>query len=322
MTTRRHPRFRPGTHCPASAGSSGLPAGARAAAPAGLAGTPDTRIAAPAGAPAGRISPPAGTPSGLVALLAIALFLATAVAPTTVSAITGREIAENVEARESGETTHALVNMLLVDEGGRESTRVIEQYGRETPEGLLRNVIIFHQPASVKDTRFLTVENDGRDDDQWIYLPGLRRVRRIAAGEGSNSFMGTDFSYDDLKSLEIDDYEYELLREETLGDRPVYVVEVTPKDPGDSQYSRVVQWVDRERWLPLRMELFDHDGELLKVNTVGRVERVQGFWTIINNTMENVQTGHRTELAVQRFVYNENLPDGLFTTNFLERGRP
>jgi outer membrane lipoprotein-sorting protein len=267
-------------------------------------------------APAGR----PGAHAAFVVVLAVVLFGTAGAAPA--AAITGREIAENIEARESGETTHALVNMRLVDEAGRESTRVIEQYGRETPDGLLRNVIIFHQPASVQDTRFLTIENDGRDDDQWIYLPGLRRVRRIAAGEGSNSFMGTDFSYDDLKSLEIDDYEYELLREETLGDRPVYVVEVTPIDPDDSQYSRVVQWVDRERWLPLRMELFDHEGELLKVNTVSRVERVQGFWTVINNTMENVQTGHRTELAVQRFVYNENLPDGLFTTNFLERGRP
>jgi hypothetical protein len=307
MNIRTQRRLLPGTRRPASAGSFGAPASGAT-----------REVPAPAEAPASRVVAPAG----LVTLLAIVLFGASAVAPAAVSAITGREIAENVEARESGETTHALVNMRLVDEAGRESTRVIEQYGRETPEGLLRNVIIFHQPASVQDTRFLTVENADRDDDQWIYLPGLRRVRRIAAGEGSNSFMGTDFSYDDLKSLEIDDYAYELLREETLGDRPVYVVEVTPNNPDDSQYSRVVQWVDRERWLPLRMELFDHDGELLKVNTVSRVERVQGFWTVINNTMENVQTGHRTELAVQRFVYNENLPDGLFTTNFLERGRP
>lgn len=255
----------------------------------------------------------------LAAAVLIAAFIA---APASLFAITGEEIARNMEDRPSGSTTHALVNMRLVDANGRTSERVIEQYGAETNEGHIRNAIIFHQPASVANTRFLTVENAGRDDDQWIYLPALRRVRRIAGGEGDSSFMGTDFTYNDLQSRSIDDYEYELLREETLNGRPVYVVETRPRPGVDSSYARLVQWVDAERWLPLKVEFYDLSNQLLKVNTVGRVENVQGFWTVINNTMENVQTGHRTELAVQRFVYNRDLPGGLFTTNFLETGRP
>ncbi len=254
------------------------------------------------------------TPIALMGVLITALAL-------PASAITGREVAENVQDRDAGDTTHALVNMRLVDEDGDTSDRVIEQYGREDSQGLTQNVIIFHEPASVADTRFLTIENDGSDDDQWIYLPGLQRVRRIAGSEGDSSFMGTDFTYDDLQTRDIEEYQYELLREEEYQGRPVYVVETTPNDPDDSQYSRLVQWVDRERWLPLKIEFYDEDDELLKVNTVSRVERVQGYWTIINNTMENVQTGHRTELAIQRFQYNEDLPDSLFTTNFLETGR-
>ncbi|HKK48718.1 MAG TPA: outer membrane lipoprotein-sorting protein [Alkalispirochaeta sp.] len=237
------------------------------------------------------------------------------------AAITGREVAENMQDRDTGDTTHALVNMRLVDDGGDTSDRVIEQYGREDSQGLTQNVIIFHQPASVADTRFLTRENEGRDDDQWIYLPGLQRVRRIGGNEGDSSFMGTDFTYDDLQTRDIDEYQYELLRDEEYEGRPVHVVETTPNDPDTSQYSRLVQWVDRERWLPLKIEFYDKDGELLKVNSVSRVERVQGYWTVINNTMENVQTGHRTELAIQRFQYDENLPNSLFTTNFLETGR-
>ncbi|MEX2443165.1 MAG: outer membrane lipoprotein-sorting protein [Alkalispirochaeta sp.] len=251
-------------------------------------------------------------------LITITLMIALAL---PAAAITGREIAENVQNRDAGDTTHALVNMRLVDDGGQTSDRVIEQYGREDSRGLTQNVIIFHEPASVADTRFLTLENDGRDDDQWIYLPALQRVRRIAGSEGDSSFMGTDFTYDDLQTRNIDEYQYELLREEEYEGRPVYVVETTPTDPDDSPYSRLVQWVDRERWIPLKIEFYDEDGELLKVNLVGRVERVQGYWTIINNTMENVQTGHRTELAIRRFQYNEELPDSLFTTNFLETGR-
>jgi len=250
---------------------------------------------------------------GAVSMLLVAMNLA---------AITGREVAENVEDRPMGDTTHALLGMRLTDSNGQVSERVIEQYGLETNEGLLRNVIIFHRPASVEGTRFLTIENEDRDDDQWIYLPALQRVRRIAASESDSSFMGTDFTYEDLQSRSIDDYTYELLREETFDGRPCYVVEARAIDPADSSYSRSVQWVDAERWIPLKIELYDDRDRLLKVNTVTRLERVQGYWTIINNRMENVQTGHKTELFVQRWVYDEALPEGLFTRRFLETGRP
>lgn len=259
----------------------------------------------------------------------LTLFLFSAIA-FPLSAITGEEIARNVEGRESGTTTHALVQIELIDRNGTSSERVVEQYGAETPEGLFRNVIIFHQPASVKDTRFLSVENAGRDDDQWIYLPALQRVRRIAAGEGDSSFMGTDFTYDDLSFRDMADYNHRFLREENVsfasGGGPVtrraYVVEITPRPGVKSSYSRTVEYVDPESWTPVKIEIYDDEGELLKVNTVTRLEQVQGYWTIIGNTMENVQTGHKTVLAIQRFVYDQELPESLFTTNYLQTGRP
>lgn len=250
------------------------------------------------------------------------LFMIAVVGTTPAAAITGREIMENVEDRDSGDTTHALVGMRLTDRNGQVSERVIEQYGLETADDLIRNVIIFHRPASVEGTRFLTIENADRDDDQWIYLPALQRVRRIAASEGDSSFMGTDFTYDDLSPIELDDYSYELLREETFDGRPTYVVEMYPIDPDDSNYSRTIHWVDAERWVSLKIEFYDDSNDLLKTNLVTRMESVQGYWTIINNTMENIQTGHKTELFVQRFVYNESVPEGLFTRRFLETGRP
>ncbi|MFP4408126.1 MAG: outer membrane lipoprotein-sorting protein [Spirochaetaceae bacterium] len=243
------------------------------------------------------------------------------VAAASTWAITGREVAENVEDRSTGDTTHALVQMRLVDAGGEAKNREIEQYGREEND-LMRNVIVFHRPASVEGTRFLTIERADGDDDQWIYLPGLDRVRRIAGGEGDDAFMGTDFTYNDLEGRDIDEYEYELLREESVGEWETYVVETVPKPETDSQYSRLVQYVDKNSWVPVKIEFYDDDDELLKVNRVHRMERVQGYWTIIENTMENVQTDHRTELQVTNFRYNEELPDGLFTVNFLETGRP
>ncbi len=236
-------------------------------------------------------------------------------------ALTGREVAENVENRDVGDTTHALIEMVLVDADGDAKSRIIEQYGREA-NGLSSNVIVFHRPASVEGTRFLSIERSGRDDDQWIYLPALGRVRRIAGSEGGNSFMGTDFSYDDLKGWAIDDFSYELLRREQVGSWNTYVVEATPLPASDVSYSRIVHFVDPESWIPVRIELFGEDGELSKVNRVGRIETVQGYPTIIENTMENVRTGHRTELRITNFAYNESLPDGLFSVDFLETGRP
>ncbi len=191
----------------------------------------------------------------------------------------------------------------------------------ETEDDLSRLVIVFHRPASVEGTRFLVAENEDRDDDQWIYLPSLDRVRRIAGSEGGESFMGTDFTYDDLKTRDVDEDRHELLREEEFGGRECYVVESIPKDPDDSQYSKRVQWVAKDIWIPMKIELYDKSEDLLKVNTVEEVDQVQGYWTIMENVMENVQTGHKTRLDIQKIRYDEDLNPNLFSKNFLRTGR-
>ncbi|MGM0675777.1 MAG: outer membrane lipoprotein-sorting protein [Spirochaetota bacterium] len=251
-----------------------------------------------------------------VSLIVLTLFVA-----STAAAIDGREVAEHVENRDDGETGHSLVNMDLIDEGGNTRSRIIEEWSMETEDDLSRLVIVFHRPASVEGTRFLVAENEDRDDDQWIYLPSLDRVRRIAGSEGGESFMGTDFTYDDLKTRDVDEDRHELLREEEFGGRECYVVESIPKDPDDSQYSKRVQWVAKDIWIPMKIELYDKSEDLLKVNTVEEVDQVQGYWTIMENVMENVQTGHKTRLDIQKIRYDEDLNPNLFSKNFLRTGR-
>ncbi|MFO8065689.1 MAG: outer membrane lipoprotein-sorting protein [Spirochaetia bacterium] len=204
-----------------------------------------------------------------VSLIVLTLFVA-----STAAAIDGREVAEHVENRDDGETGHSLVNMDLIDEGGNTRSRIIEEWSMETEDDLSRLVIVFHRPASVEGTRFLVAENEDRDDDQWIYLPSLDRVRRIAGSEGGESFMGTDFTYDDLKTRDVDEDRHELLREEEFGGRECYVVESIPKDPDDSQYSKRVQWVAKDIWIPMKIELYDKSEDLLKINTVDFLDRV------------------------------------------------
>ncbi|MFO7850263.1 MAG: outer membrane lipoprotein-sorting protein [Spirochaetia bacterium] len=236
-------------------------------------------------------------------------------------AIDGKQVAQNVYDRDSGDTVHALVEMDLVSSDGSVKERILEGWGGEGEEDRSNMVLVFHRPSSVQGTRFLVKERDSGDDDQWIYLPSLDRVRRIASSEEDSSFMGTDFTYGDMQSRSVDEDTHELLREETFADRDCYVVESVPKDPDDSQYSKRIQWVAKDIWVPLKTEFYDTRGDHLKTMTVKELEKVQGYWTTMETRMENVQSGHATEIRVDKIKYDEELQDSLFTTRFLETGR-
>ncbi len=194
-------------------------------------------------------------------------------------------------------------------------------FGKKNSKNESMSLVIFHSPASVKNTRFLSLENKGRGSDQWIYLPALKKVRRIAASEGNKSFMGTDLTYDDMGARDIDDDTHTLAGEQKVAGRKCYVVESVPKDISSSQYSKRISYVDKERMIPVKMELFDKEGKLLKVMLMENIKNVQGHWTPLKTSMENVQEKHKTIITITKIVYDEKLPDGIFTTRFLQTGR-
>lgn len=249
----------------------------------------------------------------------------------SVSAVSGREVMERVDDRETGDSRHALMGMDLIDEDGDVRERVIEVWSKkqDNSSDLNQTVMVFYEPSSVKDTRFLQKENEDADDDQWIYLPDLGRVRRISGSQGDSSFMGSDFTYDDLKSREIDDFEYELLKEEKLGDYETYVVEAVPKNPEEEQYKKTISWVTKEHYIPVKVEMYDKDsGELYKEMTVEQnIKKINDIWTVFATKMENLDTGHSTVLYVKQrdgnhlIEYNTDVGDKLFTQQFLETGR-
>lgn len=234
---------------------------------------------------------------------------------------TGKDIVREATDQNEADSTHSLINLKLVEKNGSTGERIIEMFGKKNSKDESMALIIFHSPASVKNTRFLSLENEGRSSDQWIYLPALKRVRRISASEGGKSFMGTDLTYDDMGTRDIDADTHTLKGEEKIDGRICYIVESIPKDPEDSQYSRRVSWIDKDRMIPLKTELYDKDGKLLKILTTGNIKNIQGHWTPMKTTMKNVQTGHYTVIEVKKMVYNEKLPDGIFTSRFLQTGR-
>jgi hypothetical protein len=262
----------------------------------------------------------------LKALLLIVIITAVSF---SAAAVDGREVMERVQDRESGDTQHVLAGMDLIDSDGNVRSRVIEVWSQDNQSDLRETLMVFHEPASIKDTRFLQKENEEADDDQWIYLPDLGRVRRISGGQGSDSFMGTDFTYDDLKSREIDNFEYELLREEEFNGYQTYVVEAIPKNPEDEQYAKTISWITKEHFIPVKLEMYDKDSvELSKVMTVdSEIKKVDGIWTAFSTTMENLASGHSTRLYIQQrdgnylLEYNKKIDDRRFTQQYLETGR-
>ncbi|HDT12304.1 MAG TPA: outer membrane lipoprotein-sorting protein [Candidatus Marinimicrobia bacterium] len=249
-------------------------------------------------------------------------------------AMTGQEIMDKMEARDTGKTMHAIMKMTLIDKNGESRERIIEIWAMiyDEDKNLNQSVMEFKSPATVKGTRFLQIEQDGRNDDQWIFLPALGRVRRIAASEGNASFMGSDFSYDDMKlqSGHEGKREHDLLRDEKIGKHECYVVESRSKNGDDSQYSKLISWITKEHFIPVRVEFYDKsDGKLLKVLTIDEnIEKVDGIWTVFNTQMENVRESHRTRLTTLRnaeglpFIeYNKAIDPRRFTQNFLQTGQ-
>ncbi len=236
-------------------------------------------------------------------------------------AIDGRTVMQNAFDVKEPAFSHSAVRMDLIGADGSTETRQIEEWGRDAG-GLKSIVMAFQSPASVKGTRFLQIANDGRADDKWIFLPALRSTRRVASSEGSKSFMGTDASYDDLSSRDVDLDDHVITGEETVNGFACYVVKSTAKKAEDSQYAYKVSYIDKNSWVPVKAEMYDKkSGELQKTLVVEKLEKVSGYWIPMSSTLKNVQTGHSTHLVIVKIEVDNPLSDKLFTTNFLSTGR-
>lgn len=235
-------------------------------------------------------------------------------------AITGLEIAKAHEDIEKPDSTHMALQMDLVEADGKTSTRLIEQWGI-SKQDLANSIMVFRSPASVRNTRFLQVENADRGDDKWIYLPALKRVRRIASSEGGKSFMGSDATYDDMETRDIGRDTHELIREESFGSWDCYVVKGEAVDPEDSQYAYRYTWFDKETFVPVKVEMYDKQEDLLKVLIVKELKNIDGYWTPMVSEITNVQTGHSTSMKVLNVEFDTDINPGMFTTQFLSNGR-
>jgi outer membrane lipoprotein-sorting protein len=240
---------------------------------------------------------------------------------SVVSAQDAAEIIRSSRNRISSTTVSTRSRMVITAANGSTTERVLDQYSKDGANGS-RTVIEFQSPNSVAGTRFLTMENPNGPGDQWIYLPNLGKVRRVAASEGGGSFMGTDFSYDDIASTtrNTDLDTHTLVREETWEGKPCYVIESRPKD-NSYQYSRMLQWVDKDSRISYRIELYDRRNTQVKLVEMGDVRDVQGRLTPHSTKVTTLSSGSSTTIFVERLRYDDNIPERVFTTAYLENGR-
>ena len=242
-------------------------------------------------------------------------------------AIDGTEIMQKVYDRKKPDFTQAAVQLTLTKDGKVEEVRNVGEYGR-CKNNLTDMTMVFLSPATVKGTRFLVKENEGKDDDKWIYLPSLKNTRRIAASDGEKSFVGTDFSYDDMSSREVDEDTHKLLKEsEDKGNfKDLYVVESIPKDPKSSQYSKRISWVTKDSWIPTYIELYDKKGKLLKVNEIKSITPMKGngghtYNIPTENVMTNVQKNHSSIMKLGGLKIDQPIAERYFTTDYLTTGK-
>ncbi|MCD1655349.1 outer membrane lipoprotein-sorting protein [Treponema zuelzerae] len=230
-------------------------------------------------------------------------------------------IVKSSRDRIKADTVSSRARMIITAKDGSSSERLLDQYSSDA-KGITRSMIVFQKPASVAGTRFLTIETASGADDRWIYLPALGKVRRIAASEGSGRFVGTDFSYDDISSATRDFSadSHRVLKEEELRGSLCHVVESTPKDSG-YQYSKMISWIAKDSLIALRIELYDRKGTHVKTVDILETKDVQGRLTPMVTKMSTIADGTSTEIRMEIMKYDDPIPEGVFTTDFLSTGR-
>ena len=224
--------------------------------------------------------------------------------------LTGNEILK-MEDENRPDSQVMISEMTIVHKSGTKRIRTIKSWLKGDDSTFVR----FLTPANVKGTSFLSL-----NDNDWLYLPALRKVRRIATKDKGGSFMGSDFSYDDVGGMSlIEDYNAKLLGVEKYNDQDCYILELIPKKPTEVTYSKQKQWIDKENFYSLKTEYYDLHDDLLKVLYSSNIEKVDGFWVTKKNEMQNVQKNSKTIIVTKEIQLNPEISDEMFTTRQLEK---
>jgi hypothetical protein len=235
----------------------------------------------------------------------------------------GFAIAQEADRRDTGfDDFTADMLMVLRNRHGQESVRKIRIRTLEVVGDGDKNLSIFDKPRDVKGTAFLTFTHKVGDDDQWLYLPALKRVKRISARNKSGSFMGSEFAYEDISSQEVEKYTYKWIRDGVYDGRECFVVERYPVDKKNSGYTRQVTWIEKDEYREWKIEYYDRKNSLLKTLTIkGYQQYLDKYWRADEMNMINHQNAKSTRLVWSNYKFRVGLKDRDFNKNTLKRVR-
>ena len=262
---------------------------------------------------------PAKLISHMILILLVFPLAATAQSP----AEKGLTIAQEADKRDMGfDDVTANMRMILKNKRGQESIRDIRIKTLEVKGDGDKSLSIFDNPRDVKGTAFLTFTHKVGDDDQWLYLPALKRVKRISSRNKSGSFMGSEFAYEDVTSQEVEKYTYKWIRDEMYEGQDCFVIERYPVDKKNSGYTRLVSWIDKSEYRERKVEFYDRKKSLLKTLTIqGYKQYLDKHWRPDGMNMVNHQNGKSTQLVLSNYKFRTGLTDGDFNQNSLKRAR-
>lgn len=254
---------------------------------------------------------------GRVGLLLAAMLLLPAEARADMSAAEekGTAIAIELDRRDQGfGDSRATIEMILRDRSGRQSMRELRVMTLEVidPEHGDKTLVQFDRPRDIAGTTLLSFSHFTGNDEQWLFLPALRRTKRISSGNKSGPFVGSEFAYEDILSQEHQRYRHKWLRDEPCGSQTCFVVERTPRDR-DSGYSRQLVWIDTREYRPQRVEYYDRRNALLKSLVYKDYRRYRDrYWRAHEMVMQNRQTGKSTVLRVSSYEFGVGLTESDF----------
>lgn len=232
----------------------------------------------------------------------------------------GLKIAQEIERRDNGWGNYrANLLMVLKNRQGEKSIRKIDTKTLEVSGDGDKSLMVFLAPKDIKDTAFLSFSHKTRDDDQWLYLPAIKRVKRISSSNKGGAFMGSEFSYEDLSSPELEKYHYKFIRDDKYKGRAVFVVERTPKDKR-SLYSKNLMWIDQKLYIPWKIEYFNRRGSHLKTLIYRKYKRyLKKFWRPGEMYMANLRTGKTTTLGWKNYRFRTDIAASDFNPRRLSK---
>jgi outer membrane lipoprotein-sorting protein len=250
-----------------------------------------------------------------LALASIVLFQAFSFAPTE----NATEIIKKVYKRKSPKSGESDMKMTLVNKKGKTRVRVLHQFFKDygTVE---KKIMFFKTPADVKNTSFMTwsYDDETKDDDQWLYLPALKKVKRISNSNKDNDFMGSDFTYEDMENRNPNRDTHKYIKTVKYKNEICYVIELTPKK--EEQYSKRVAYIIKDKWIPIKVDFYDEDEALLKTLNITGYKNITGYWIITSQKMSNKQKNHQTTINISNVKVDVGVSDAMISQRAMAKG--